>query len=78
MNKIDLFFAKHMWLTYVMCIAIIPMGIGFACGKVADTINEALQYNLIAIFVWILFYIPKIKKYKEFNNQKQMENLTND
>ena len=33
-----------MWLTYVLGFAIIPMGIGFACGKVADTINEALQY----------------------------------
>ena len=69
MNKIDLFFAKHMWLTYVMCIAIIPMGIGFACGKVADTYGEAFQYDLIAVVVWCLFYIPKIKKYKEFNDQ---------
>ena len=69
MNKIDLFFAKHMLLTFIVCVIIVPCFIGFACGKVADTLNEALQYNLIAIFVWILFYLPKLKKYKEFNDQ---------
>ena len=65
MNKIDLFFAKHMWLTYIMFVAIIPACIGFLCGKAADTTNEAIQYSIIASFIWILFYIPKIKKYKE-------------
>ena len=69
MNKIDLFFTRNMWLTYIMCVILVPCFIGLVCGKVADTLNEALQYNLIAIFVWILFYTPKIKKYKEFNDQ---------
>ena len=69
MNKIDLFFSRHMWLTFILCVIIVPCFIGLICGKVADTVNEALQYNLIAIFVWILFYLPKLKKYKEFNDQ---------
>jgi len=78
MNKIDLFFAKHMRLTYCLMVAIIPAYIGFLCGKAAGTLNEAFQYSLIASVIWILFYIPKIKKYKEFNNQRQTRSSTND
>lgn len=69
MNKIDLFFAKHMWLTFTLCVIIVPCFIGLICGKVADTVNEALQYSAIASIIWVLFYLPKLKKYKEFNDQ---------
>ena len=40
--------------------------------------REAWQYTIIFGFIYGSFLGPKIKKYKEFNNQKQMENLTND
>ena len=75
MNKIDLFFAKNMMLTYCLMVVIIPVCIGFLCGKLADTVNEAFQYSLIASVIWILFYIPKIKKYKEFNKQQLTNGL---
>ena len=69
MNKIYWFFARNMWLTYIMCVILVPCFIGLVCGKVADTVNGALQYSAIASIIWVLFYLPKLKKYKEFNDQ---------
>lgn len=71
MNKIDLFFAKNFCLTYILCVVIVPACIGFVCCKVADTMNEAFQYGTIASVIWILFYLPKIKKYNKFNKEQQ-------
>ena len=78
MNKIDLFFAKHMMLTYVLGFVIVPLLVGKVSLGLFD-FHDAWQYAVIFGFIYGLFFLgPKIKKYKEFNNQKQMENLTND
>ena len=78
MNKIDLFFAKHMWLTYVLGFVIVPLLIGNVSLGLFD-FYDAWQYAGIFSFIYGLFFLgPRIKKYKEFNNQKQMENSTND
>ena len=78
MNKTDLFFARNMWLTYVLGFVIVPFCVGMTCGSLSESLQESLQYSFIAGIVWGLYFMPKIKKYKEFNNQKQMENSTND
>ena len=76
MTKIDLFFAKHMWLTY---------GLGFVIVVFSQLMaymfafSEAWQYAVIFGFIYGLFFLgPKIKKYKEFNNQKINEEINND
>ena len=78
MNKIDLFFAKHMMLTYVLGFVIVPLLVGKVSLGLFD-FHDAWQYAVIFGFIYGYFFlVPKIKKYKEFNNQKQMENSTND
>ena len=78
MNKIDLFFAKHIILTYCLMVAIIPLAFSQLMSYMF-AFSEAWQYAVIFGFIYGSFFLgPKIKKYKEFNNQKQMENLTND
>ena len=79
MNKIDLFFARHMWLTHWLGFVIVPFCVGMTCGPLSESLQESLQYGFIFGFIYGYFFLgPKIKKYKEFNNQKQMENSTND
>ena len=69
MNKIDLFFAKHMMLTYIAGFVIAPLLIG----KISITLfdfHEAWQYSFIFGFIYGFFFlVPKIKKYKEFNKE---------
>ena len=78
MNKIDLFFAKHMRLTYVLSFVIVPVVFSQLMAYMF-AFREAWQYTFIFGSIYGYFFLgPKIKKYKEFNNQKQMENLTND
>lgn len=67
MNKIDLFFARNMWLTYWLGFVIIPFMIGqfISC---MFSFSEAWQYGIIFGFIYGLFFLgPKIKKYREFN-----------
>ena len=75
MNKIDLFFAKNMCLTYLLGFVIVPLLIG----KISITLfdfHEAWQYAAIFSFIYGFFFLgPKIKKHKEFNNQKQIEEI---
>lgn len=78
MNKIDLFFAKHMLLTYIVGFVIVPVVFSQIMGYIF-IFADAWQYRVIFGFIYGFFFLgPKIKKYIEFNNQKQMENLTND
>ena len=78
MNKIDLFFAKHMRLTYVLGFVIVPLVFSQLMAYMF-AFSEGWQYTVIFGFIYGYFFLgPKIKKYKEFNNQKQMENSTND
>ena len=75
MTKIDLFFAKNMRLTYIIGFVIVPILIG----KISITLfnfHEAWQYAVIFGFIYGFFFLgPKIKKYKEFNNQRLNEEL---
>ena len=75
MNKTDLFFARNMWLTYVLGFVIVPFCVGMTCGSLSESLQESLQYSFIAGIVWGVFFMPKIKKYKEFNNQRLNEEL---
>ena len=75
MNKIDLFFAKNMWLTYVLGFVIVPLAFSQSMSCMF-AFSEAWQYAVIFGFIYGFFFLgPKIKKYKEFNNQRQMEEL---
>ena len=75
MNKIDLFFAKHMMLTYVLGFVIVPV-VFTQLMAYMFAFSEAWQYAVIFGFIYGFFFLgPKIKKYKEFNNQRQMEEL---
>ena len=78
MNKIDLFFARNMWLTSWLGFVIIPFCVGMACGSLSESLQESLQYSFIAGFVWGLFFMPKIKKYKEFNKKSTREDSANE
>ena len=67
MNKIDLFFAKHLWLTYIIVFVIVPLAFSQSMSCMF-TFSEAWQYAVIFGFIYGLFFLgPKIKKYKEFN-----------
>ena len=78
MTKIDLFFAKHMWLTYGLGFVIVPLAFSQSMSCMF-TFSEAWQYAVIFGLIYGLFFLgPKIKKYKEFNNQKQMRKSAND
>ena len=78
MNKIDLFFAKHMLLSYIVGFVIVPVVFSRLMSYLF-AFSEGWQYTVIFGFIYGFFFLePKIKKYKEFNNQKQMENLIND
>ena len=70
MNKIDLFFAKHIRLTYVLGFVIVPVVFSQLMAYMFAFI-EAWQYTIIFGFIYGSFLGPKIKKYKEFNNQRQ-------
>ena len=71
MNKIDLFFAKHMLLTYVLGFVIVPLVFSQLMAYMF-AFREAWQYTIIFGFIYGLFFLgPKINKYKEFNNQRQ-------
>ena len=75
MTKIDLFFAKHMWLTYGLGFVIVPL-VFTQLMAFMFAFSEAWQYAVIFGFIYGFFFLgPKIKKYKEFNNQRQMEEL---
>ena len=78
MNKFDLFFAKNMWLTHWLSFVIIPFCVGMICGSLSERLQESLQYSFIAGFVWGLFFMPKIKKYREFNKNQLEKDSTND
>ena len=78
MNKINLFFAKHLMLTYILGFVIVPLVFSQLMSHMF-AFSEGWQYVVIFGSIYGYFFLgPKIKKYKEFNNQKQMENLTND
>ena len=78
MTKIDLFFAKHMWLTCGLGFVIVPVVFSQLMAYMF-AFSEAWQYAIIFGFIYgLLFLGPKIKKYKEFNNQEQTRSLTND
>lgn len=78
MNKIDLFFAKHMWLTYVLGFVIVPLLIGKISLGLFD-FHEAWQYAAIFSFIYGLFFLgPKVKKYREFNKNQLEKDSTND
>ena len=69
MSKIDLFFARYMWLTYVLGFVIVPLVLSqlMAC---MFTFSEAWQYTVIFGFIYGFFFLgPKINKYKEFNKE---------
>ena len=67
MNKLDLFFAKHLWLTYIIGFVIVPLLVGKISILLFD-FHEAWQYSIIFGFIYGFFFLgPKIKKYKEFN-----------
>ena len=69
MNKIDLFFAKHMWLTYVIGFVIVPLLIGKVSLGLFD-FHGAWQHAAIFSFIYGIFFLgPKINKYKEFNKE---------
>ena len=69
MNKIDLFFAKHMWLTYGLGFVIVPVVFSQLMAYMF-AFSEAWQYAVIFGFIYGLFFLgPKIKKYKEFNKE---------
>ena len=60
MNKIDLFFAKHMLLTYIAGFVIVPLLIGNVSQGLFD-FREAWQYAAIFSFIYGLFFLgPKI------------------
>ena len=78
MNKIDLFFAKHMWLTYGLGFVIVPVVFSQLMAYMF-AFSEAWQYAVIFGFIYGIFFLgPKVKKYKEFNNQKINEEINND
>ena len=78
MNKIDLFFAKHIWLTYLLGFVIVPVVFSQLMAYMF-AFSEAWQYAVIFGCIYgLLFLGPKIKKFKEFNNQKQIGDSTND
>ena len=69
MNKIDLFFAKHMVFTYAVGFIIVPLLIGKISTALFD-FHEAWQYATIFSFIYGLFFLgPKIHKYKKFNKE---------
>ena len=69
MNKIDLFFARHMLLTYVLGFVIVPLLLGKISLGFFD-FHDAWQYAVIFGFIYGYFFLgSKIKKYKEFNDQ---------
>lgn len=70
MNKIDLFFAKHMRLTYVLGFVIVPVVFSQLMAYMF-AFREAWQYTIIFGFIYGSFLGSKIRKYKEFNNQRQ-------
>ena len=75
MNKIDLFFAKHMWLTYGLGFVIVPVVFTQLTLCMFD-FHEAWQYAVIIGFIYGFFFLgPKVKKYKEFNNQRLNEEI---
>ena len=75
MNKIDLFFAKNMRLTYGLGFVIVPV-VFTQLTACMFAFSEAWQYAVIFGFIYGFFFLgPKIKKYKEFNNQRRMEEL---
>ncbi len=75
MNKFDLFFAKNMCLTYILGFVIVPVVFSQLMAYMF-AFSEAWQYAAIFSFIYGLFFLgPKINKYKEFNNQKQTEEI---
>ena len=67
MNKIDLFFAKHMWLTYTLAFVIVPV-VFTQLMAYMFAFSDAWQYAVIFGFIYGFFFLgPKVKKYKEFN-----------
>ena len=71
MNKINLFFAKHLVLIYIVGFVIVPLLIGKISTALFD-FHEAWQYANIFSFIYGLFFLgPKIKKYKEFNKETE-------
>lgn len=78
MNKIDLFFAKHLVLTYIVGVFIIPFIIGqfISC---MFSFSEAWQYGIIFGFIYGFFLLgPKIKTYKEFNKNQLEKGSANE
>ena len=70
MNKIDLFFAKHLWLTYTLAFVIVPVVFTQLTLYMFD-FHEAWQYAVIIGFIYGFFFlVPKIKKYKEYNKEQ--------
>ena len=78
MNKIDLFFAKHLWLTYIIGFVIVPLLIGKVSLGLFD-FHEAWQYAVIFGFIYGLFFLgPKIEKYKEYNKEQSNKDFNNE
>ena len=77
MNKIDLFFAKHLWLTYIIGFVIVPLLVGKISILLFD-FHEAWQYSFIGCFIFGYFLFgPKVKKYKEFNKEQLTKDILN-
>ena len=69
MNKIDLFFAKHLMLTYILGFVIVPLVFSQLMAYMF-AFSEGWQYAVIFGFIYGYFFLgPKIKKYKEFDDQ---------
>ena len=69
MNKIDLFFAKHLMLTYILGFVIVPLVFSQLMAYMF-AFSEGWQYAVIFGFIYGYFFLgSKIKKYKEFNDQ---------
>ena len=78
MNKIDLFFAKHMRLTYVLGFVIVPVVFSQLMAYMFAFI-EAWQYTIIFGFIYGFFFLgPKVKKYKGFNKEQLNKELKNE
>ena len=69
MTKIDLFFAKHIRLTYILGFVIVPVVFSQLMAYMF-AFSEAWQYAVIFGFIYGIFFLgPKINKYKEFNKE---------
>lgn len=78
MNKIDLFFAKNMWLTYVLGFVIVPLAFSQSMSCMF-AFSEAWQYAVIFGFIYGFFFLgPKVKKYKGFNKEQLNKELKNE